>query len=261
MRFLLREGHATHLAALAGLMSAFNVRGRTRMRHRRSPWLATPDGMPVRRIPISRWKQVQRAIIGGLALLALTSPADAKPFLQALFGPPKVQTRSTAIRLPAFLRALFTPHQPQYKLRRAGRLGSPLVARRAPDPLPVRSATARFLTPASLGRHPARVTPAPLPKPASLGAVPAAPDEGIAAAFMRDVTLQRGDIVVFPDGPRVFNGTSRNTLHQMSDFEDLRASSLVSERTRQEVMAATEAIATDEPRLSFTARPSNGREP
>jgi hypothetical protein len=231
------------------------------MRHRRSPGLATPDGMHVRRKPLSGWRQGRRAIIGCLALFALTSPSDAKSFLHTLFGPPKVQTRSTAYRLPAFLRGLFSPHQPQRKLGRAGKPRPPVVARRAPDPLAARSATGRFLTPASLGRHPARVTPAPLPKPTGLRMEPVAPDEGIAAAFMRDFTLQRGDIVVFPDGPRVFNGGSRNTLHQMSDFEDLKASPLVSERTRQEVMAATEAVPKDESRLSFTVRPSSRREP
>ena len=65
---------------------------------------------------------------------------------------------------------------------------------------------------------------------------------------------------MFPDGPRVFNGTGRNTLHQMSDFEDIRASSLVSDRTRQETMAATEAAPKEQSRLSFTAAPSNRRE-
>jgi len=190
MRFLLRERHATPGATLAGVTPAADVRGRTPMRHRLSPWLATPSGMHVRRMLILRWKHVEPGIVGCLALLAMTSPSDAKSFLQALFGPPKIQTRSTEYQLPAFLRAIFTPHQVQRQLSRRGRLRPTLAVRRAPNPRPARSATARFSTPASLGPHPARVTAERLLKPASLGPDLISPDEGIAAPFMRDFTLK-----------------------------------------------------------------------
>ncbi len=101
----------------------------------------------------------------------------------------------------------------------------------------------------------------PAPARASFGPDGPVSWEGdIGAVFMRDSTLRRGDIIVFPDGPRVFNGKSRNTLHQMSDFEDLGASLLVTEQTRQDILAATtQSPPRDEVRLSFTARPSNRR--
>src|SRR5215218_6711925 len=177
------------------MTSVSDVRGRTPLRHRLSPRLATPSGMHVRRMLILRWKHVEPGIVGCLAVLAMASPSNAKSFLQALFGPPKIQTRSTEYQLPAFLRAIFTPHQVQREISRRRRVRPTLVARRAPNPRPARSATARFSTPASLGPHPARVTAERLLKPASLGSDLISPDQGIAAPFMRDVTLKKGDIV------------------------------------------------------------------
>jgi hypothetical protein len=95
--------------------------------------------------------------------------------------------------------------------------------------------------------------------PAILQTDRVSPDEDISAAFLRDSTLRKGDIVVFQDGPRVFRGKRRSALHEMSDFEDLSASSLVGEQTRQDIMTRTEAFLSDERSLSLTVRPSNRR--
>jgi len=214
------------------------------MRHVRSPGLATPDGKHVRRLVQSGRKRVTPAIVGCLALITLTSPSHAKSFLQTLFEPPKRQTRATAPELPAFLQSLFSVFQhPQHKLRRQPRLRPAIVARRTPNRVPAPGARPPGLKPASLQ-----------PDSVSL-------DEGIPTVLMRDATLRRGDVVVFQDGPRVFRGNGRSPLHQMRDFEDLSASSLVGEQTREEIMARTETVLTDERRLSLTAKPSNGRKP
>lgn len=51
--------------------------------------------------------------------------------------------------------------------------------------------------------------------------------------LLADSTLRRGDIVVFPDGPRVFNG-DHGTRHSLADFEPVsRAASLVPASTRK----------------------------
>jgi hypothetical protein len=51
--------------------------------------------------------------------------------------------------------------------------------------------------------------------------------------LLADNTLRRGDIVVFPDGPRVFNG-DHGTRHSLADFEPVSgAGSLVPSSTRK----------------------------
>jgi hypothetical protein len=51
--------------------------------------------------------------------------------------------------------------------------------------------------------------------------------------LLADSTLRRGDVVVFPDGPRVFNG-DHGARHSLADFEPVsRAASLVPASTRK----------------------------
>lgn len=51
-------------------------------------------------------------------------------------------------------------------------------------------------------------------------------------ALLKDETLRPGDIVMFPDGPRVFKG-GRDAPHKISAFESPRNSRLISNTTRQ----------------------------
>jgi hypothetical protein len=91
-------------------------------------------------------------------------------------------------------------------------------------------------------RRPERLTDIDAPPPVMpQHAKPAraAPPREIVANVMADSTLQKGDIVVFPDGPRVYRGGGGST-HRASDFEDLRASRLVSEGIRKTVLASTQ---------------------
>lgn len=56
------------------------------------------------------------------------------------------------------------------------------------------------------------------------------------AALMRDETLRPGDIVVMPDGPKVFKGDPGDR-HKISDFQDVRRSPAVDRKTRQLLLA------------------------
>jgi hypothetical protein len=51
-------------------------------------------------------------------------------------------------------------------------------------------------------------------------------------ALLHDPTLRNGDIVMFPDGPRVFRG-QRGTQHAMSDFGPISRSDNISKATRK----------------------------
>jgi hypothetical protein len=68
-------------------------------------------------------------------------------------------------------------------------------------------------------------------------------DDEIVASILNDSTLRRGDIVVFPTGPRVFKGTPKRS-HGMADFEDLRTSSSVAAGARADVLARTQTTDT-----------------
>jgi hypothetical protein len=55
---------------------------------------------------------------------------------------------------------------------------------------------------------------------------------------MKDPTLREGDIVVFPEGARVYRGASAPP-HRVADFEDLRKSRAISAAVRTRILAMT----------------------
>jgi hypothetical protein len=73
-------------------------------------------------------------------------------------------------------------------------------------------------------------------KPAKPAVAPT--DAELVASILNDSTLRRGDIVVFPTGPKVFKGTPKRS-HAMADFEDLHTSSAIAAGARTEVLART----------------------
>jgi hypothetical protein len=107
------------------------------------------------------------------------------------------------------------------------------------DPPPIRRAPAFQTNPS---RFEEQVIPEKPVMPAKAKPPRAAPDAEIVASVLKDPTLRRGDIVVFPDGPRVFRGDGTGS-HRARDFEDLRASRLVDNRTRTAVLASTSTVA------------------
>jgi hypothetical protein len=83
----------------------------------------------------------------------------------------------------------------------------------------------------------------------------ASTEDELVASILNDQTLRRGDIVVFPTGPRVFKGTPKRS-HVMADFEDLRTSSAIAAGARTDVLARTGAT---DPRLAMDASRRMGR--
>jgi hypothetical protein len=54
---------------------------------------------------------------------------------------------------------------------------------------------------------------------------------------MQDPTLRAGDVVMFPEGPRVFTGSSGR--HSRADFQDVERSKAVPKDLRKAVLALT----------------------
>ncbi|SFV16017.1 hypothetical protein SAMN02799631_06269 [Methylobacterium sp. 174MFSha1.1] len=61
-------------------------------------------------------------------------------------------------------------------------------------------------------------------------------------ALLRDPTLRPGDIVIMPEGPRVFHGDPDSDKHKMSDFQDVNRPGVVAAKTRKELLAMTAPI-------------------
>ncbi|MFE1598686.1 hypothetical protein [Methylobacterium sp. ID0610] len=84
------------------------------------------------------------------------------------------------------------------------------------------------------------------------------------AALMRDPTLRPGDIVILPEGPRVFMGEAGTTKHRASEFEDVRHSRLVNAQTRRQLLAMTTpagALPADEARKVMARLTRRGAKP
>jgi hypothetical protein len=71
------------------------------------------------------------------------------------------------------------------------------------------------------------------PKPA-----PVLSEAELVASILTDPTLRRGDLVEFPDGPRIYKGSGRFSSHSLSDFEDIDGSSHVSRSAGARWMAS-----------------------
>jgi hypothetical protein len=65
---------------------------------------------------------------------------------------------------------------------------------------------------------------------------PREPDGDPVAALMKDPTLRRGDIVVLPGGAKVFKG-GRTAPYRLSDFDEVRSSKMLGDKTRRALMA------------------------
>ena len=108
-----------------------------------------------------------------------------------------------------------------------------------PRPMPARIRRASLPDLAPLPKHKSSEPPAAKESVREEGKtklVPRKPTGDPVAALMKDATLRRGDIVVLPDSPKVFKG-GRTTPHRLSDFEDVRRTKLVGEKTRRQLTA------------------------
>jgi hypothetical protein len=122
-----------------------------------------------------------------------------------------------------------------------------------PTPAPLASITPRPFVSIAPRHHFLRSSPAPKARYVRLPRVEKAPEPPIrktaekrpsgpvdhVAALMKDPTLRRGDIVMMPDGPKVFTGGSE-APHRPRDFEDARQSGALSASARKAVLAILE---------------------
>jgi len=152
------------------------------------------------------------AVLLGFSAFLISGPTRSQSVYEALFGPLPAQPPA------AMFHSLHQSPQPFREIER-----QPL-ARGAFE----RSALETYGLVAA--RRPAMPAEA---KPARI-----TPDAELVAELMADPTLRRGDVVVFPDGPRVYKG-QRDSSRGLRDFEPVQVSRLVDESTRNTVLAAT----------------------
>jgi hypothetical protein len=159
----------------------------------------------------SRSRSARRAVfqIAASCLLvsAFSSQAQAGGFFEALFS-------GLGFRPPPVTNAPPVWYMPD---------APPSMRRRAIRPIPK-------IDLANLPANPA-VKAAPKP-PAPIS------DAEAVASIMGDPTLRRGDIVIFPSGPKVFRGEARS-WHKSAEFEDVGSSRYVGDDTRKKVLALT----------------------
>src|SRR3954453_16772671 len=153
-----------------------------------------------------------------------------------VYAPPVVYRRTP--RVSRRTRPLLTsvPDRPHVRRSRVPeRVRHVSVLR--PTPARIRRASLPDLTP--VPKHKSSEPPAAKESVREEGKtklVPRKPTGDPVAALMKDATLRRGDIVVLPDSPKVFKG-GRTTPHRLSDFEDVRRTKLVGEKTRRQLTA------------------------
>jgi hypothetical protein len=138
---------------------------------------------------------------------------------------PHYSRRSRAERVWVPERARVRPSRDPDRVRHAR---VPIRIRHAslPDPAPVRT---RRASEAASAQEKVRVEGKPK-------LVPQGPIQDPVAALLNDATLRQGDVVVLPDGPKVFKGKA-STPHRLSDFEDVRRTKLVGAKTRRQLTA------------------------
>jgi hypothetical protein len=134
--------------------------------------------------------------------LASAPPAHAAGLFDFLFGPPRPSYNRPS---PSFL------------------------------PLPEREPAPRRRRPDLRLPHATASKP---PVPTEAKPARAAPPAELVAQILADPTLERGDIVIFPEGPRVYRGKAGYASHQLSDFEPVETSALVPKSTREAVIAS-----------------------
>jgi hypothetical protein len=66
--------------------------------------------------------------------------------------------------------------------------------------------------------------------------------------ILQDATLKRGDVVVFPKGPKVFAGEGAAPPWSEADFEDVSRSRMMTRKSRKILLAMTGRIADENER-------------
>jgi len=203
--------------------------------------------------------RVARPILS-LALLELACVAQSEPaqaqgglndFFSQLFAPPPQPSYVQPLVIPRNGR-MVGPHraEPVLAPRRAHLLrphptervhevrlprAAPLRVRHASLPLPAKEQTGTSREKKDKVSLPgASEDKAQSTKPIKLA--PREPDGDPVTALMKDPTLRRGDIVMLPGGAKVFKG-GRTAPYRLSDFEEVRSSKMLGDKTRRTLMA------------------------
>src|SRR5215207_9247245 len=199
--------------------------------------------MTVPRLRVTHWAFALG--LAGLASITQTETAKAQffdPFSYFFapqapaYAPPVIYRRGPRFSRRSRPVLVWVPDRPRVRRSRA-----PERVRHVSllHPVPVRIRPASLPGPAPVQKRRSSEPSAVKEKVREEGKiklVPREPLDGPVAALMKDPTLRRGDVVVLPDGPKVFKG-GRTTPHRLSDFEDVRRTKLVGEKTRRQLTA------------------------
>jgi len=171
----------------------------------------------------------------GVACAAQSGAAQAQgglnDFFSQLFAPPPQ---------PSYVQPLVVPRggplaRPQRGYVPRSRSADRVSPVRLPRAVPFRVRHASLPAPKDQTSLPRRGEgKAESPKPIKI--VPREAGSDPAGQILHDATLRRGDIVVLPGGAKVFKG-GRAAPYRLSDFEAVRSSKLLEDKTRRALMA------------------------
>ncbi|KMO20838.1 hypothetical protein [Methylobacterium platani] len=183
-------------------------------------------------LPAARLRAMLLTVTSGCLLMASSAGAraadgDGLDFLRQIFSSPQQQTYAPApVAQPYAVQPYDAPVR--HRVSRRNRLA---VQARA-----LRGRT-RYVALPKADAKPEKADTKPL-------ALSVSPLKSLDArtALLRDPTLRPGDIVIMPEGPRVFRGDPDSDRHKMADFQDASRPGVVAAKTRKELLAMTAPI-------------------
>ncbi|MFH6783171.1 MULTISPECIES: hypothetical protein [Methylobacterium] len=181
-------------------------------------------------LPAARLRAIVLTVTSGCLLIASGAGAraadgDGLDFLRQIFSPPQQTYAPAPVAQPYAVQPYDAPMR-----RRVSRRNRLAVQAKA-----LRGRTRYVALPKADAKVEKEIKPL---------AVTVSPLKSLDArtALMRDPTLRPGDIVIMPEGPRVFHGESGSETHKMSDFQDVNRPGVVASKTRKELLAMTAPI-------------------
>lgn len=181
-------------------------------------------------LPAARLRAMLLTVTSGCLLIASSAGAraadgDGLDFLRQIFSPPQATYAPAPVAQPYAVQPYDAPIR--QRATRRNRLAAQAKA--------MRGRTRYVALPK------AEVKPQKEVKPLAISVSPLKSLDA-RTALMRDPTLRPGDIVIMPEGPRVFHGESGSDKHRMSDFQDVNRPGVVANKTRKELLAMTTPI-------------------
>lgn len=183
-------------------------------------------------MPAARLRAVLLAMTSGCLLIASSAGAraenDGLDFLRQMFGGPSAASAPVAQPYAVQPYAVQPYDAPtRQRASRRNRLATQAKA--------LRGRTRYVALPK------AEVKPQKEVKPLAIAVSPLKSLDA-RTALLRDPTLRPGDIVIMPEGPRVFHGDPDSDKHKMADFQDVNRPGVVAAKTRKELLAMTAPI-------------------